>query len=297
MTSPSLKKGIFLMVSGISFLCFLDVIVKILSEDFPLNQIMFFRSFIAAIICIIIIQLNDNIRSFKTKRIHLHFLRSLSAGIGALLIFYGLSKQSITDVIVVCFTLAPFITGLSALILKEKVRLYRWTAVAIALSGALFIVQPGTEFFQPISIIVLCGSFLLALAVIIAKIMLSTEKPTTIVFWNMIFWSAFSFISLFFFWVTPGLMDIMYFILLGFFGGFAQIFLNAALKEADASTLAPFDYVSLLWAIIFDIAIWNIFPKINVYIGAAIIISSGLFILHREKIVNQRRQLHDIPNT
>ncbi|MBT7146901.1 MAG: hypothetical protein HN893_08335, partial [Rhodospirillales bacterium] len=84
------------------------------------------------------------------------------------------------------------------------------------------------------------------------------------------------------FWITPNFTDLMLLISIGIIGGIAQILVTSSIKAAPIAILAPFEYTALLWAVGFDIVIWQIFPSFYTYLGAGILVSTGLYILHRE---------------
>ena len=93
-----------------------------------------------------------------------------------------------------------------------------------------------------------------------------------------------------FFWVAPDLTDLLLLVSVGILGGIGQILLTAAYRRTEASILAPFDYTAMAWAVLFGYLIWNELPKLNIWIGVAIVIASGIYIIYREAELRPSRR-------
>jgi drug/metabolite transporter (DMT)-like permease len=178
---------------------------------------------------------------------------------------------------------------LAVLLLGEVVRIYRWTAVVIGLIGVLIIiadfVTPGAN--QPERSFVgalfgLGGALFGALAAIQIRRMIETEPAATIVVYFSVFAALVSLMTLPFGWVMPTPGDALIFVSIGIFGGLGQVLMTQSFRYADASVLAPFDYVTMLWAILISFFVFDYLPTPLMLAGTAIVIGSGLFVLYRE---------------
>ena len=132
-------------------------------------------------------------------------------------------------------------------------------------------------------VLAISNAVLVAFTMIFIRMMTGTESALAIAFYFQLTTTVVSALTLIFAWVTPSGRDIAMLVLLGICGGFGQLFMTNGYRFAQASTLASFDYVAMVWAILFGWAFFSELPATAVYVGAAIVISSGLFIAWRER--------------
>ena len=265
-------------------------LVKLLSERVPLGEITFARSFFALIPVVIWASATGELRTvFHTKKPWAHVTRSVVGLCGMFLGFAALSRLPLADATAIGFT-APLITVvLAAVILREHVRIYRWSAVVIGFIGVLIIVTGYAEegggagrnlvgaLFQ------LGAAGVVALVVIQIRRMSVTESAVTIVIYFSLISALVSLATIPFGWVTPSLTDAALLVATGILGGLGQVTLTESVRHADASLLAPFDYVALLWALVLGFFVFAAAPTQTMLIGAAIVIATGLFVIFRER--------------
>jgi drug/metabolite transporter (DMT)-like permease len=180
-----------------------------------------------------------------------------------------------------------------ALLLKEVVRAYRWSAVVIGFVGVILMVAPHLSWSalaearqggQSLGAIAsLAGAACSAFAVVEVRRLSRSESTATIVFYFSIVCSALALLSLFWGWNAPTLLDLAILIATGIFGGIGQILLTSSYRYAGVSTLAPFDYVSMVWALTLGYFIFGDRPLQIVLAGALVVISAGLFVIWRER--------------
>lgn len=284
--------GIGLKIMAMVVFSVMGAMVKGMGDTYPIGQIVFFRSFFALIPVFIWIKLSgDTFSVLKTTRPQAHAVRSTIGGSAMFLSFWSLTLLPLADATAFGYVAPLFTTALAALYLREAVGVYRWTAVLFGFSGVLFIVQPqggvGTEMIAgivPLGVVVaLSAAFLVGTSAVIIRHLTSIEHATAIVFYFSAACSVFGAVSMLFVAVWPSWTDLMILSLIGLLGGAGQILITNGIRLAPASLLAPFDYTTMIWALLIGYFVFSEVPKPMVLMGAAIIIGSGLFILWRER--------------
>ena len=273
--------GFLYMFMSVCAFSLMDLIVK-WSEDYPLGQVLFFRGFFGVIIYFFIMP-RERIKNFYyTKRARLHFLRCLSGLIALIAIFIALRKLPLATVVSISFAAPIFTTIFSIFLLNEKVGFYRWLAVSIGFIGIIIITEPG---FDDLNIYYLFPIiFCLGLSYVAITIrQLSTTEPVWLIALN--FSIVITLASLFtipFGWVMPNVKDLALLCMIGFFGGFANLWLSQSFKLSEVSLVSPLKYLALIFGIFFGYLIWDEIPTIRTLLGALLVIASSLIILRRE---------------
>ena len=259
----------------------MDLIVK-WSEDYPLGQVLFFRGFFGVVIYFFIMP-RERIKNFYyTKRAGLHLLRCLSGLIALIAIFIALRKLPLATVVSISFAAPIFTTIFSIFLLNEKVGFYRWLAVSIGFIGIIVITEPGfgdLNIYYIYPIIFCLGLSYVAIAIR----QLSTTEPVWLIALN--FSIVITLASLFtipFGWVMPNVKDLALLCMIGFFGGFANLWLSQSFKLSEVSLVSPLKYLALVFGIFFGYLIWDEIPTIRTLLGALLVIASSLIILRRE---------------
>jgi drug/metabolite transporter (DMT)-like permease len=264
-------------------------LVKLLSDRFPVGEITFARSLFALIPVAIWAAAEGGLRTvFHTSRPGAHFLRSL-VGVAAMFLgFAALARLPLADSTAISFT-APLITvALAALILHERVRVYRWSAVGVGFLGVLIILSGYVQEGAPDRNVLGAGLQLgaaagVALVAIQIRHMTRTEPAATIVIYFSIFSTLVSLLTIPFGWVMPTPIEAVALLAIGILGGIGQVLMTESFRHADASLLAPFDYVSMIWALAISVVIFGTLPTGTMLAGAMIVVAAGLFVLYRER--------------
>ena len=273
--------GFLYMFMSVCAFSLMDLIVK-WSEDYPLGQVLFFRGFFGVVIYFFIMP-RERIKNFYyTKRARLHFLRCLSGLIALIAIFIALRKLPLATVVSISFAAPIFTTIFSIFLLNEKVGFYRWLAVSIGFIGIIIITEPG---FDDLNIYYLFPIiFCLGLSYVAITIrQLSTTEPVWLIALN--FSIVITLASLFtipFGWVMPNVKDLALLCMIGFFGGFANLWLSQSFKLSEVSLVSPLKYLALIFGIFFGYLIWDEIPTMRTLLGALLVIASSLIILRRE---------------
>tara|TARA_Y100000996_G_scaffold331263_1_gene267527 strand:- start:804 stop:1688 length:885 start_codon:yes stop_codon:yes gene_type:complete len=273
--------GFLYMFLSICAFSIMDVLVK-WSESYPLGQVLFFRGFFGIVFYFFIIP-KDRLHNFYfTKRLKLHFLRCFFGLIALVAIFIALRNLPLATVVSISFAAPIFTTIFSIFFLNEKVGVYRWLAVLIGFIGILVITEPG---FSSVNIYYIFPIiFCLGLSyVAIAIRQLSTTEPVWLISLN--FSAAITLASFFtipFGWIMPNLKDLILLLMIGIFGGVANLWLSQSYKFSEVSLVTPLKYLTLVFAIFFGYFIWEEVPTLKTLMGAFLVILSSLIIFRRE---------------
>ena len=269
------------MLMSVCAFSIMDIIVK-WSEAYPLGQVLFFRGFFGVILYFIIMP-RDRIKNFYlTKRPGLHFLRCMSGLIALVAIFIALRNLPLATVVSISFAAPIFTTIFSIFMLNEKVGFYRWLAVIVGFVGIIIISEPGfssLNFYYIYPIIFCLGLSYVAIAIR----QLSTTEPVWLIsLYFSIAITLASLVTLPYGWVIPNFGDLILLMLIGVFGGVANLWLGQSYKLAEVSLVSPLKYLALVFAIAFGYFIWGEIPSFKTLLGAALVIISSIIIFRRE---------------
>lgn len=227
--------------------------------------------------------LTGSFGAWRTRRPVAHLGRGAIGLSTMVLAFAALTFLPLAEAATIGFVAPLFSVILSAAILREPVGRHRWSAVAIGLVGVLIVMQPSGSNLPPVGLgLALAAAFGVAGVTITIRQIGRTESTPTTVLWFTAFSMIGTGILMPFFAQVHDLRTWAILIALGLFGGIGQLFLTSALRFAPVSVVVPFDYTQLLWAVLLGWLIWNTHPPSTTWIGAAVIVASGLYTIYRE---------------
>ncbi len=277
--------------------------VKLVSDRVPVGEIVFFRSFFMLLPLLVWIMLQGQVLSvLRTRNLTGHFRRSIMSTSSMFMNFLALAYLPLTDAVVLGYT-SPFIlVVLAALLLKETVQGFRWIGTAVGFAGVVVMLTPhltGEGMFSggasSIGIMIaLSGAFLTAGAIIQIRRLVDTETTAAIIFYLALFSSLLALVSIPAGWVMPTAREAAVLVGIGILGGIGQILLTLSFRYGEASTLAPFEYTTMLWACVIGWIAFGDWPAPAVFAGGGIVILAGVFVLWREhaEVVHRRAALH-----
>lgn len=285
--------GISLKILSALFFTMMSATLKILTARYPTGEVMFFRSAFAMIPLLLWLGLRGDLpNALRTNNIFGHFKRGLFGAVSMFLGFAALFYLPLHDAIAIGYASPLMVVILAAILLKEKVRIYRWSAVAVGFVGVLIMLSPYLSMGGlsaglgngPTLGAILCltGATLSAGAMIQVRRLTVTERTGAIVFYFTIFSAALALLTIPFGWHMPTGTDFALFVFAGFMGGVGQILLTECYRWADASVIAPFEYTTMIWALLFGWIVFSDLPTLTVVTGASIVAATGLFIVWRE---------------
>lgn len=281
-----------------------DVGIKFLSDAYALHQVVFIRALIGltAFICFIM-PFAGGPRLLRTRRPVVHLIRGLCVVSANMCLFLGLAALPIADATAIFFVSPLVITVFSVIFLKEFVGPRRWASIAVGFIGVLVIVKPGTSAFQLASLLPIVAAFLYATLHMLTRKIGGTESAPTMAFYiQLTFLIASSMIGLglgdgrfagsehpsleFLFraWVWPPVGDYPILAMLGISGMLGGLFISQAYRLSEAAFAAPFEYVAMPMAIMWGVTVFGTWPDATAWIGIALIVGSGLYLVWRESV-------------
>ncbi len=289
--------GIVAMLGSVFLFGTMDATVKWLSAGYPTWQIMFFRSLVALLPISIFVARAGGIRVLRTRRPGLHLLRA-TIGVSAMgSAFYGLGKLPLADAMAIFHSAPILMTALSVPLLGEKVGIRRWTAVIIGFLGVLLVVKPGSDVFSVYALFMLAAAFFVGIASNIIRTLSRTDDPACITFYFTLMATTVSgVLSLLFGWNRPPAMDLALLFAVGILGGCAQYLMTLSFKNAEVGLVSPLKYVMIVIGGFFGYVIWGEVPDGLSLIGIFVIISSGVYTMHRETRLNRVISLRRVAN-
>ncbi len=289
-SSVSPLTGIALKVGSVTVFVAMASFIKA-AGPLPAGQMVFFRSLFAIFPIIAVLAWRHELRTaFSTRHPWSHVARG-TVGVCAMgLGFFALTRLPLPEAIVLGYAKPLIVVVFSALFLKETIRIFRWSAVVIGLVGVIIVSWPkltaagdGLGADETLGVIaVLASATLAAVAMLLVRRLVTTEKTPTIVLWFSLTATGLSLLTLPFGWSPMHASQAAFLIAAGFCGGFGQIMLTESYRHADVSTIAPFEYTSMILAIIIGFFAFGDVPTAETIVGGTVIVAAGIFIILRE---------------
>ena len=291
----------FKLISALLFAA-LSAFVRQMSDVAPVGQMVFFRSACAIPPVLLIYAMRGELASaIYTSRPLGQLGRGLLSVGGMFSNFSALARLPLADATAISFA-SPLITvALAAVILKERVHIYRWSAVVVGFGGVIVMLIPhfdvnhyaaaGAATAATIgALLALVSAFCNAGTVIQTRRLTQSETTSSIVFYFSLVTALAGAVTLPFAWYTPTASELAMLISMGIFGGIGHIFLTESYRHATASVVAPFDYTAMLWALLLGYWVFGELPSGLVYVGATIVAGAGLFVIWRERQLGLKRR-------
>jgi drug/metabolite transporter (DMT)-like permease len=281
--------GIHARVTALVLFSTMDAMVKWLGDSYGPFQMMLFRSTLALVPLYLFYRKSGGIRLVRSRRPLLQVLR-IATGFGSLLgFFYVLPRMPLVDAYAISYAAPLFMVGLAALVLDEQVGWRRWSATAVGFVGVLIMLEPWTISIHWLSLVVLGATFCYSLSTVLTRLISRYDHDVATIFWFCLSASIVSLIGAMPDWRWPSPAGWAWLCSLGLLGGIGQILATRALRLAPASVLAPFDYASIAFAVLYGYLWFREDPSPAVWIGLPLVIGSGLYVLHRERLRTLKR--------
>jgi drug/metabolite transporter (DMT)-like permease len=286
-------RGIGFKIASVLVFIVMATLIKATSDHVPPGQAVFFRSLFAIpVIVIWLIWRGEFASGLRTAQPMGHVWRGVVGTMAMGLGFAGLGYLPLPEVTAIGYA-APLLTVVfAAMFLGENVRIFRISAVALGLIGVLIVLSPRLSALSDGevaiaeglgAVLVLGGAVFAALAQVFVRKLVLTESTSAIVFWFSMTATLLSLVTLPFGWVVPAPREALMLIAAGLLGGVGQILLTSSYRWADASVVAPFEYVSMLFALAFGFFLFDEVPTLTMLGGAALVVTAGILIIWRER--------------
>lgn len=299
MAPADATRAISLKVASVLLFVIMAALIKAGSAEVPPGQAVFFRSFFAIPVILAWLMARGMLATgLRVVNPMAHVSRGLIGSMAMGMSFTGLAILPLSEVKAIQYAMPIFVVLLAAVMLGERIRIVRITAVAMGMAGVLIILWPRLTAFTAGevdarlalgAVIVLTGSLFAAFAQVFIRRMVETEETAAIVFWFSVTASVLSFLTVPFGWTVPSASAAAALVGAGLVGGTGQILLTSAYRYGDASVVAPFEYASILFAVAVGYIWFDEVPTAGMMLGAAIVIAAGVLIIYRERQLKLRR--------
>jgi drug/metabolite transporter (DMT)-like permease len=281
--------GIALMCCAVVCFACLDTTAKYLNGHMSTLQVVWARYTSALLLTLIISNPFNRPALLRTTRPVLQVVRSALLLCSSLLSFVALRYLQLDQALAILFSMPFIVAVLSGPMLGEWVGWRRWIAIGVGFLGVIVVVRPGFGGVHPAALLCVGSAFCLALYAIATRVLSRTDSTETTLFYSNLVGAAAMLPVVPFVWTTPThplLIGLM--LVLGVFGSIGHYLLIAAHRMVPASVLAPFTYTQLLWAVSLGFLVFGDVPNSWTLTGAAIVVGSGLYLLHRERVRGRR---------
>ncbi len=291
-------RGITLKIASVCVFVSMASLIKATADAIPPGQAVFFRSFFAIPVILAWLMIrHDLAHGLETKNPMGHLWRGLVGTCAMGLGFAGLGLLPLPEVTAIGYAAPILVVVFAAMFLGEEVRIFRLSMVALGMGGVLIVLTPRfnvdpetADSAQALgAMLVLMGAICAALAQVFVRKLVQVERTAAIVFWFSITASCLSLLTLPWGWTWPTPGQFAMLIAAGLAGGVGQILLTSSYRHADASLIAPFEYTSMLLAIIVGYTVFGEVPTMSMILGATLIVIAGIAIIWRERQLGIKR--------
>lgn len=280
-------RAIVFIVIGMTFFGVSDSMAKILVADLPVPEVVWARYAFHFIFLFVLLRPRSLRGLVRTAHPGLHIVRSASHFMAAFCAFVALRHLGLAEMTAIAFVWPLLACVLSIPILGERVGLRRWAAILVGLAGALIIIRPGLGIMHWAAFLALGMAFFYATYHVLTRKVGMVDPFMTSLFYMGTVGLTITTAALPFIWVTPDKMQWLLLAALGLSGATSHFCVIQALQNATASTLAPFGYVHLLSATVLGYLIFGALPDGLTIVGSSIIVSAGLFLFYRERMLRR----------
>ena len=284
--SPS--RAVLWMIAAVACFSLMDAGMKQLSASYPSLQVTFLRGAASLPFVLVWVLASAGPRSLIPKRWALHLLRGVLGMVMIGCFVYALRDLPLSTAYSIYFVAPLIVAALSVPLLGERVGPRRWVAIGIGLLGVIVVLRPGVDGFISIpGLMVLVAATAYAIAAITVSLLTRTDTSQAMVVWFLVIMAIGAGLLAWPDWVPMQAAHGPLVAGMGLAGALGQIALTRAFQLGEASLIAPLEYTGLVWVIGWDLLFWKQLPDAWTWSGAAIIVASGLYLLHRERVNRQ----------
>lgn len=289
MQTQSNLRGIVAMLLAVGLFSLMDGGLKQLSGHYPPMQVAALRGLSGLPLVVAWVLATGSVVGLMKIRWRLHLLR---AGLSIMMLSafaFALRQMPMTSAYAIFFVAPLLITALSVPMLGEHVGPRRWAAIGVGLVGVLVVLRPtGEGLFGWAGLAVVVAAAGYALSAILVRVLHRTDSGQSMVFWMLVMTAAGASLLALPGWVPLRAADAWVIAGVGVTGFLGQVAITEAFRSGEASVVAPFEYSALAWGLGLDLMIWGVLPDGWTFFGAGIIVGSGLYLVHRERVLGRR---------
>ena len=281
-------KGSLCMIGGTFLLTTQDGITKWLTTDYHAGEILFYRGIGTFLPILVLVWYGGGWRTLRSGNLPGSLVRGGFALATSLFVVLSFVQLPLADALALIFISPILLTALSVPLLRESVGWRRWSAVFVGFFGVLFMVQPGEGGWQYFLAFPLIAACLSAGRDIVTRHLRTADTSLSMLFYSMLISLLGGAVTLPFGTHFPSLGEWALFLIAGVLNSLAHLLSIQALLMAPAATVAPFRYLSLVWAAFIGYLVWGDVPDSLKIVGAVLVVGAGLYILHRETRPSRR---------
>lgn len=276
-------RGIVLMVLAAGLLLLNDAVAKILTERYPISEVLFLRQIAALVPVLLYVHYATGWQALVAKDRPGQLLRGVCFVGSVWLMVLSVALLPLPTVTAIAFASPLFIAAMSVPLLGESVGTRRWIATMVGLVGVVVIVRPGSAAFEWALLVPVVAAFVNGLRDTLTRRLSQRDNSVSILFWSSIIVLVVSLPTpLFIPWKVPAWPDVGLLVLGGLLNTGAHFVMIEALRVGRAAVIAPFRYSALIWSVMLGFLIWGDLPDVWTLAGAAILIATGIYMIrHR----------------
>ena len=300
-------KGIAFLVFSTAIFSIQDVIIKLLSSGYPAHEIVFVRSLVGMLPILLIVRYEGGWHLLRTRHLGLQVLRGLLGFTAYTTYYLALTALPLADTVTLFYASPLFVTLLAVMLMGEQVGLRRWLAVSLGFAGVVVVTRPFGGSLEPAMLLAVAAALSYAASVLVTRRLAKTDCGSSQAFYMMLTFLLASIVMglavgdgrfavdghpsaafLLRAWVWPNPEDALLLLAVGLISGIGFYCITQAYRIASSSVVAPFEYSSLPWAILWGYLVWSDVPPSSTLLGVVLVVGSGLYIIHREGIRGRR---------
>ena len=284
-------RGAMLVMTAVALFVVMDSMSKYLSRFYPVPAIVWARYVFHLLLIVIALGPRLGLNLVRTRRLGAQLVRGLLLVSSTIFFVFGIKQLPLAETSAITFMAPVLVTLMAAYILKEKVELARWMAVAGGFVGVLIIIRPGSGVFAWASVLPLGSAVCFACYQILTRKLANLESPYTSIFYAGLVGSVIMSATLPYVWTLPqSASHALLFVAIGIIGGSSHLILIKAYDCAPASRLAPFSYTQLIWVMLSGYLVFGDFPDHWSLIGTGVIVASGIYIATHQRLTEKQQR-------
>jgi len=283
--NPHPRRAMLTMLVAVAMFALMDAGLKQLSEYYPPFQVASLRGAASLPLVLVWALATGGVATLFRVRWSLHLLRGVLGVVMMATFVFAVSKLPLSTTYSIFFVAPLMITALSVPFLGEKVGPRRWTAIVVGLIGVIVLLRPtGQGMGSLAALAVLVAAVMYAISAITVRILARTDSTQSMMVWLMAMIALGAGALAWPEWVAIRREDLWLIAGIGVAGALGQYAITEAFRMGEASAIAPLEYTALVWGVLFDLTFWGVLPDAITWLGAAIIVASGLYLIRREKV-------------
>lgn len=278
-------RGVLCMLAAVATFALMDTGMKLLAAHYPPTQVAALRGLASWPFIMVWVLVAGGPGQLLRVRWSLHLLRGALAVAMLASFAYALRRLPLAEAYALFFVAPLLVTALAVPFLGERVGWRRWSAIGVGLVGTLVMLRPTGQGMLSLSgLAMLASALAYAISAISVRLLGKTDTMQAMVFWMLTMLAVFATLLAWPEWRSVRGEDAGLLAGIGLSGAIGQYCVTEAFRNTQAAIVAPLEYTALVWALVIDWTLWRTFPDTVTFVGAGIIVASGLYLMRREAV-------------